>query len=161
MKHKIRVVINHEPYEIWVDSKKILLDLLREDFSLTGTKRGCDSGECGACTVLLNGRPVNSCTVLAVETDGKEILTIEGLAQGSTLHPLQEAFIKFGAVQCGYCTPGMILMAKAFLDEHPTPSEREIREAMVGNLCRCGGYGAIVKAIMSVSTKRNIFQKNS
>lgn len=153
MRHKIRITVNEELYEIWVESKKTLLDLLREDMDLTGTKKGCDLGSCGACTVLLDGKPVYACLVLAVEADGKEILTIEGLAKDAILHPLQEAFIKHGAVQCGYCSPGMILTAKALLDENPRPTELEVKKAIAGNLCRCGAYKKIVEAIMSVTQK--------
>jgi carbon-monoxide dehydrogenase small subunit len=153
-RHPIQVTVNGEIYEVSVKPKKTLLDLLREDLDLTGTKRGCGNGECGACTVLLNGKPVNACLVLAVEADGKEIFTIEGLAEGAMLHPLQEAFIKYGAVQCGYCSPGMILTAKALLDENLRPSEREVKKAIAGNLCRCGGYNKIVKAILSVAAKK-------
>jgi carbon-monoxide dehydrogenase small subunit len=129
-------------------------DSLREDLELTGTKRGCDNGECGACAVLLNGRPVNACLVLAVEADGQEVLTIEGLADGTHLHPLQESFIHHGAVQCGYCTPGMILTAKALLDENPRPTEMEVRKAIAGNLCRCGTYNKVVQAVLSVAGKK-------
>ena len=118
---------------------------------LTGTKRGCDNGECGACTVLLDGQPVNACLVLAVEADGKDVLTIEGLAEGTRLHPLQAAFIRQGAVQCGYCSPGMILTAKALLDENPRPTDAEVKKAIAGNLCRCGSYHKVVKAVLSVA----------
>ena len=151
MKHEIRISVNEEDYEVWVEPRKTLLDLLREDLGLTGTKKGCDSGDCGSCTVLLDGKPVNSCLVLAVETDGKKVLTIEGLAQGSLLHPLQQAFIKHGAVQCGYCSPGMILSAKALLDGNSRPTVEEVKEAITGNLCRCGGYKKIVTAILSMA----------
>lgn len=154
--HLIQVTVNGEIYEVSVKSKKTLLDLLREDLDLTGTKKGCGNGECGTCTVLLNGQPVNACLVLAVEVDGKEILTIEGLADGSMLHPLQEAFVLYGAVQCGYCSPGMILTAKALLDENPQPSEGEVKKAIAGNLCRCGSYNKIVKAILSVAAKKRL-----
>jgi carbon-monoxide dehydrogenase small subunit len=147
----MNISVNDEPYELWVESRKTLLDLLREDLDLMGAKKGCDLGECGTCTVLLDGKAVNSCLVLAVEADGRKVLTIEGLAKGSTLHHLQEAFLKHGAVQCGYCSPGMILSAKALLDENPMPEEFEVRSAIVGNLCRCGGYKKIVDAIMSVT----------
>jgi len=151
MKHQIQVKVNGDLYELSVDPPKTLLDLLREDLELTGTKKGCDNGECGSCTVLMDGQPVNSCLVLAVEADGKEILTIEGLAEGSILHPLQEAFVRDGAVQCGYCSPGMILTAKALLDENPCPSEMEVKKAISGNLCRCGSYNKIVEAVLKVS----------
>jgi carbon-monoxide dehydrogenase small subunit len=153
MKHKINVTVNEESHEVWVESKTTLVDLLREDLALTGTKKGCDFGYCGACTVLLDGRPVSACLVLAVEANGKQVLTIEGLAEGFDLHPLQEAFINSGAVQCGYCSPGMILTAKAFLDENPQPKEMEVKKAIEGNLCRCGAYKRIVEAIMSVAEK--------
>jgi carbon-monoxide dehydrogenase small subunit len=145
--------VNEEDVEGWVENRRTLLDFLREDLNLTGMKKGCDLGNCGACTVLMDSTPVNSCLVLAVEAEGREILTIEGLAEGSTLHPLQEAFIKHGAVQCGYCTPGMILTAKALLDENPNPSELDVRTSIAGNLCRCTGYKKIVEAIMSVAQK--------
>ncbi len=150
----IRLNINGEGYGFSVEPEKTLLDLLREDLELTGTKKGCDHGECGACTVLLNGQPVQACLVLAVEADGKEVLTIEGLADGSRLHPLQEAFIRHGAVQCGYCSPGMILTAKALLDENPRPTEMEVKKAIAGNLCRCGTYNKVVKAVLSVAGKK-------
>jgi aerobic carbon-monoxide dehydrogenase small subunit len=154
MKLPIRLTVNGESHELFVEPKKTLLDLLREDLELTGTKRGCDNGECGACTVLLNGQPVNACLVLAVEGDGQDILTIEGLADGTHLHPLQEAFIQNGAVQCGYCSPGMILTAKALLDENPRPTEMEVRKAIAGNLCRCGTYNKVIKAVLSVAEKK-------
>lgn len=154
MKLQIQTVVNGESYEGSVEPKKTLLEFLREDLDLTGTKKGCDDGECGSCTVLLEGQPVNACLVLAVEANGKKILTIEGLMEGATLHPLQEAFIEHGAVQCGYCSPGMILTAKALLDENPRPSREEIKKAIAGNLCRCGAYNKIVKAILSVAGKR-------
>lgn len=153
MRHRIQITVNRESYEVWVESKKTLIDLLREDLALTGTKKGCDSGYCGACTVLLDGKPVSACMVLAVEVNGKQVLTIEGLSEGFDLHPLQEAFISSGAVQCGYCSPGIILTAKAFLDENPKPKEMEVRKAIAGNLCRCGAYKKIVEAIMSVAEK--------
>lgn len=154
MSHRIQVSVNGELHERSVEAKKTLLDLLRDDLELTGTKRGCDNGECGACTVLLNGQPVNACLVLAVEADGKEVLTIEGLADGPHLHPLQEAFIRHGAVQCGYCSPGMILTARALLDENPRPTEMEVKKAIAGNLCRCGTYNKVVRAVLSVAGKK-------
>jgi carbon-monoxide dehydrogenase small subunit len=153
MTQPVRLTVNGERFELFVEAKKTLLDLLREDLELTGTKRGCDNGECGACTVLLNGRPVNACLVLAVEADGQDVLTIEGLADGIHLHALQEAFIQHGAVQCGYCSPGMILTAKALLDENPRPTAMEVRKAIAGNLCRCGTYNKVVKAVLSVASK--------
>jgi carbon-monoxide dehydrogenase small subunit len=133
---------------------KSLLDVLREDLFLTGTKRGCDSGECGACTVIMNGKAVNSCLVLATELDGAEITTIEGLSRSiDDLHPLQKAFIEKGAVQCGFCTPGVIMTAKAFLDINPNPTEHEVRDAISGNLCRCTGYTKIVDAILTAAER--------
>ena len=128
-----------------------LLDFLREDLGLKGTKRGCDSGQCGACTIIMDGKTMNACLVLAIQADGKEILTIEGLSSGGRLHPLQEAFVEEGAVQCGFCVPGMILSAKALLDEKKDPSEGEIREALSGNLCRCTGYVKIIKAVQKAA----------
>ena len=128
-----------------------LLDFLREDLGLKGTKRGCDSGQCGACTILMDGKTMNACLVLAIQADGKEILTIEGLSSGGRLHPLQEAFVEEGAVQCGFCVPGMILSAKALLDEKKDPSEEEIRESLSGNLCRCTGYVKIIKAVQKAA----------
>lgn len=128
-----------------------LLDFLREDLGLKGTKRGCDSGQCGACTIIMDGRTMNACLVLAIQADGKEILTIEGLSSKGRLHPLQEAFVEEGAVQCGFCVPGMILSAKALLDEKKDASEEEIREALSGNLCRCTGYVKIIKAVQKAA----------
>lgn len=153
MKHLIHLKINGEPYEVSVKSNLTLLDLLRDEIGLTGTKKGCDTGQCGACTVVLNGRTINSCLVLAVDANGKEVSTIEGLAKDGKLHPLQEAFIQEGAVQCGYCTSGMILSAKALLDENLTPKEEEVKKAIAGNLCRCTGYVRIVKAILDVAKR--------
>ena len=129
-----------------------LLDFLREELGMKGTKKGCDSGQCGACTIIMDGKPINACLVLATQADGKEILTIEGLSSGKRLHPLQEAFAEEGAVQCGFCTPGMILSAKALLDDKKDPSEEEIREALSGNLCRCTGYVKIIKAVQKAAT---------
>jgi carbon-monoxide dehydrogenase small subunit len=143
----INLCVNGEHYPVIVKSHESLLDVLRDKLNKTGTKKGCNEGDCGACTVIMNGRPVNSCLVLAVDADGAEILTIEGLTNGPQLHPLQEAFIKYGALQCGFCTPGMIMSAKALLDENPSPTEEEIRMAIAGNICRCTGYTKIVQAI--------------
>ncbi len=151
MKQVIELRVNGEMHEVMVDSHRTLLEVLRENIGLTGTKEACDTGECGACAVLLDGIPVNSCLVLALDARGKEITTIEGLAVNGKLHPLQKAFIAHGATQCGYCTPGMIITAKALLDENPKPTDLEIRQAISGNLCRCTGYGKIVEAIKAVS----------
>ncbi len=145
------MVVNGEEVMGWVEPRRTLLDFLRDDLNLTGTKKGCDLGNCGACTVLMDGKPTNSCLVLAVEAEGRKILTIEGLSEGTTLHPIQEAFIQHGAVQCGYCTPGMILSTKALLNENPHPTEEEVRIAIAGNLCRCTGYKKIVQAILSLA----------
>jgi len=147
----VTLQINGESYELAIEPKKTLLEVLREDLGLTGTKEVCDLGTCGACTVLLDNRPVLSCLTLAVACKGKEIITIEGLRKGETLHPLQNSFIQKGAIQCGMCTPGMILSAKALLDENPQPTELEVRRAIAGNLCRCTGYVKIVEAILAVS----------
>jgi carbon-monoxide dehydrogenase small subunit len=149
LKH-VKFQVNGDQTELDASPTKSLLDVLREDLFLTGTKRGCDSGECGACTVIMNGKAVNSCLVLATELDGSEITTIEGLGGSAEgLHPLQRAFIEKGAVQCGFCTPGIIMTAKAFLDTNPEPTEEEVRDAISGNLCRCTGYAKIVNAILA------------
>jgi len=149
----IELKINDEFHAVSVSPNETLLDVLRDKIGLTGTKKGCDTGQCGACTILLDGKPVPSCLMLAVDVKGREILTIEGLAQYGTLHPLQEAFVNGGAVQCGYCTPGMILSAKALLDRNPHPDEQEIKEAISGNLCRCTGYVKIIEAIAAAAEK--------
>ncbi len=147
MKHIINLIVNGDSHEVAVQPRDSLLDVLRNKLNLMGTKKGCNKGDCGACTVNMNGRVVNSCLVLAVEADGAEISTIEGLAKGAQLHPLQESFIRYGAFQCGYCTPGMIVSAKALLDENPEPTEEAIRYFISGNICRCTGYIKIVQAI--------------
>lgn len=151
MKRKITLTINGQHYELSVPVNKLLVDLLREDLGLTGTKVGCGAGECGVCTVLLNGMAVYSCLILAVAIDGSEVVTIEGLAQEDRLHPLQEAFITHSAAQCGFCTPGTILAAKALLDKTPHPSGDEIKKALAGNFCRCTGYAAIFRSVKSVA----------
>jgi len=151
LEQKIKLRVNGVLHELSVHPLKTLLEVLREDLRLTGTKESCGLGNCGACTVLMDGKAVLSCMILAVEVKGKEILTIEGLAQGNQLHPLQRAFHEKGAVQCGYCTPGMIMTAKAFLDHHPHPTKDEAKEAISGNLCRCTGYAKIVEAILSAA----------
>lgn len=152
----IELHVNQLPYRVMVKPSATLLDVLRQDLGLKGTKRGCDQGHCGACTVILNGKAVNACMVLAVRADGKSITTIEGLSSGDQLHPLQEAFVEEGAIQCGFCTPGMILSAKALLDETQEPSEQEIREALSGNLCRCTGYVNIIKAVQKAALAMRI-----
>lgn len=151
MKTLIQLKINGMEHEIAVEPYWTLLDVLREKLGLTGTKKGCGTGNCGACTILLQGRPVSSCLLLAIDARGKDINTIEGLAKDGNLHPLQEAFIKYGAFQCGYCTPGVIMAAKALLDTNPSPSEQQVKEGLVGNLCRCTGYNRIVQAVMAAS----------
>lgn len=161
-KVNITLHINGDKYSAAVEPWRTLAEVLREDLNLIGTKIGCETGDCGACTVLINGQSVTSCLSLAVESDGKEITTIEGLStQGDTLHPIQEAFIEQGAIQCGYCTPGMILSAKYLLDRVPEPTESQIRQALSGNLCRCTGYHLIVKAVMSASEKIKLKSEES
>src|SRR5512135_2528276 len=145
--HKINVTINKIPEQVTVPSNMTLMQMVRESLALTGTKNGCSAGECGACTVLLNGEPVNSCMVLAVECDGAKIVTVEGLAGDKRLDPIQEAIIEAGGVQCGFCTPGILISSRALLNRNPNPSEEEISEALVGNLCRCTGYVRIIEAV--------------
>jgi len=149
-KRLISITINGQELELAVSPNRTLLELLREDLMLTGTKEGCDDGVCGTCTVLLDGSPVRSCLLLAVEAENREVTTIEGMSEGEKLHPIQQAFIDHGAIQCGYCTPGMVLTAKALLDRNPAPSAHEIKTAISGNFCRCTGYNRIVAAIGSV-----------
>jgi len=151
MKKKIQVTLNGKKTDLEVPSHRLLLDLLRDEIGLTGTKEGCGTGDCGACTVLLNGKPVNSCLIFSGELDGADIVTIEGLKIGPELHPVQRAFVQDGGVQCGYCTSGMLMMSKALLDENPDPSEDDIRFAISGNLCRCTGYAKIVKAVQDAA----------
>jgi len=143
----IRLTVNGNPVVVQVEEHRTLLYLLREVLGLTGTKEGCGEGDCGACSVLLDGELVNSCLVLGIQADGKEVLTIEGVGTEDHLHPIQQAFIEVGAIQCGYCTPGMVLATKALLDKVPSPSEEEIRRGLSGNLCRCTGYQKIVDAV--------------
>jgi carbon-monoxide dehydrogenase small subunit len=154
--HKINVTVNGGVEEALVPSNMTLMRLLRESLSLTGTKNGCSAGECGACTVLLNGEPVNSCMVLAVECDGAEIVTVEGLAGEKHLAPLQDAIVTEGGVQCGFCTPGMLVSAHALLGRNPNPNENEIREALVGNLCRCTGYARIIESVKAAAKKQAV-----
>jgi carbon-monoxide dehydrogenase small subunit len=149
MKRTITIEVNGDSHEIEVENRRTLLQVIREDLKLTGTKKMCDMGECGSCTVLLDGVSVNSCLVLAVEADGKKVQTIEGVAHGDDLDPIQEEFVQKGAIQCGFCTPGMIMATKAFLAKNPNPTEEEVKTAISGNLCRCTGYVRIVEAIMT------------
>jgi carbon-monoxide dehydrogenase small subunit len=156
MKQKLELKVNREVYEVYVEPWKTLLEVLRDELDFTGAKPGCETGDCGTCTVLVDGKAVKSCLMLAHQVEGKEILTIEGLkGEQGGLHPLQQAFIDHFAVQCGYCTPGMILSAKALLDENPAPTEEEVREGISGNLCRCTGYVKIVEAILAASGKKD------
>ncbi len=147
MKTGLTLTVNGEAHEVLVGVHKTLLEVLREDLGLTGTKHGCELGECGTCTVLVDGEPVLSCLALPVELQGRQIMTVEGLARGGTLHPLQQAFAELGAAQCGYCTPGILLTAQALLEEVPKPTRAEIKQALAGNLCRCTGYTKILDAV--------------
>ncbi len=153
-KQVVSVTVNGEPYEVLVDSRISLLQLLREHLGLTGTKEGCSEGECGACSVILNGRLVDSCLILAMEAKGGRVETIEGLAHDGELHPVQRAFVDQGGVQCGFCTPGMIMASKVLLDEIPQPTEDQIRQALGGNLCRCTGYAKIIDAVLAAAAMR-------
>ena len=163
-KARIRCMLNGEPTEVTFAPYKTLLEVLREDLNHTGTKHACELGECGACAVILDGEPVLSCLVLALECDGRDVVTIEGLATDGELHPIQESFAKLGGSQCGYCTPGMILTAKALLDRNPHPSHDEIREALSGNLCRCTGYlqifDSVEAAIQEISQRKQSAQED-
>ncbi|MBU0513189.1 MAG: (2Fe-2S)-binding protein [Proteobacteria bacterium] len=150
MELSIKLSVNGYSYQLAVPTNLSLLDLLRQRLGLTGTKKGCDTGDCGSCTVIMDGRAVNACLCLAVEADGSNIETIEGLQTEAGLHPLQEAFVEHGAIQCGFCTPGMIMAAKAILDQSPNASAERIKEAIAGNLCRCTGYQKIIQAVASV-----------
>jgi carbon-monoxide dehydrogenase small subunit len=147
MKIRLNLTVNGEPVDALADDYKTLLEVLREDLGLTGTKHGCELGECGACAVLVDGQPLLSCLLLAVECGGRSVTTVEGLAVGGRLHPLQACFADLGAAQCGYCTPGVLMTAKALLDREPHPSRERIREALSGNLCRCTGYAQIIDAV--------------
>jgi len=151
---RIRLVVNGEPHELAVAPHALLLDVLRDQLDLKGAKRSCDTQVCGACTVLVDGLAVSACTYLAVEADGRAVLTVEGLAEGDRLHPIQQAFVDHGAVQCGFCTAGMLLTAKALLDEEPAPSREDVLHHLRGNLCRCTGYRKIVEAILAAARGR-------
>jgi carbon-monoxide dehydrogenase small subunit len=153
LKTLLQLQVNGELFEVYSSVHKTLLEVLREDLGLTGTKHGCELGECGTCAVLIDGQPVLSCLTLPIEVQGQAITTIEGLAQGSQFHPLQEAFADLGAAQCGFCIPGMLLTAKAMLDKNSHPTRQEIRETLAGNLCRCTGYAKILEAIEMVASK--------
>ncbi len=147
MKQEIKITVNGDLYHLLVDTNQTLLDVIRDQIGLTGTKSGCEMGECGACTVIMNGDAVNSCLVLAHEADGQEVQTIEGLAMGEKLHPIQDAFVKHGAIQCGYCTPGMVMASSALLEKNPKADIDAIKKGLRGNLCRCTGYVKIIKAV--------------
>ena len=151
MKKLIELKINGDRYEVAIDPRRTLVEVLREDLDLTGTKESCGDGDCGACTVLMDGKPVNGCLVLALEAQGKDIITIEGIAKNGHLHPVQQAFIDHFAIQCGFCTPGMILSSVSLLQRNPHPTEDEVRKAIAGNLCRCTGYVKIVEAILATA----------
>ena len=153
-KELIKLTVNGEPYEALVQPNSTLLDILRDQLNLTGTKKGCDAGDCGACTVIMDGRPVNACLVLALKAQDRQITTIEGISEEpAKLHPIQQAFVEHGAIQCGFCTPGMIVSAKTLLDRNPNPSEEEIKSGIAGNLCRCTGYVKIIEAIKVAAEK--------
>ncbi|MFH1935591.1 MAG: (2Fe-2S)-binding protein [Pseudomonadota bacterium] len=155
MKIAIEIRVNGEKYDLEVKPNWTLLDVLRYELGLTGAKKGCGSGKCGCCTVLMNGKPIDSCLLLAVQANGAEVVTIEGLAAGDEPHPLQAAFVEKGAIQCGFCTPGTILTAKALLDTNPDPQEHEIKAAIAGNLCRCTGYTKIIEAVQHCAASRS------
>ena len=148
---EITLRVNGEEYELEIEPHRTLVEVLREQLGYTGAKKSCNEGECGACTVIMDGKPVASCLVLALDAHGKEIVTIEGLAKGEQLHPLQVAFVRHGGIQCGFCTPGMIMSAKALLDQNPMPNAAEVRRAISGNLCRCTGYQQIVDAVLAAA----------
>ena len=151
MKKELKLTVNGEPYQLFIEPKRLLVEILRNELGLTGTKRGCDSSSCAACTVLLDGRAVKSCSILALQANGRSITTIEGLADGPNLHPIQQSFIDHWAFQCGFCTSGQIMAAKALLDENPNPTMEEVKLAMDGHLCRCTGYNMIVEAILAAA----------
>ena len=153
MLKELKFRVNGQPYELLIKPNTRLVEVLRDELNLTGTKTSCQSGYCGACTVLLDGKPVRSCSILALQANGSEVTTIEGVADGDKLHPVQQAFLDHFAIQCGYCTPGMILSAKALLAENSDPTEDDIREALRGNLCRCTGYVKIVEAVLAAKDK--------
>ena len=153
MKQEITLKVNGTSYLVQVEPRRTLVEVLREDLGLMGTKVSCNEGECGACTVLMDGRPAASCLVLAIDAQQQEITTIEGMSAGEKLHPIQEAFLQHGAIQCGFCTPGMVMSSKALLDENPRPSSLEVRQAISGNLCRCTGYQQIVDSVLAAAQR--------
>ncbi len=150
---KLKITVNGKEYDLEIAPWATLLDVIRDELGLTGTKEGCGVGECGACTVIMEGRAVNACTLLAIEARGKAVTTIEGLADGDRLHPIQQAFLEKGGMQCGFCTPGMILSAKALLDENPNPTDKEIRIGLEGNFCRCTGYTKIIESVKAAAER--------
>jgi aerobic-type carbon monoxide dehydrogenase small subunit (CoxS/CutS family) len=150
MKHELKLTVNGQPYELYIKPKTLLVEALRNHLGLTGTKRGCNDSSCGACTVILNGMAVKSCSILALQADGGEITTVEGLAQGNKLSPLQNAFLDYGSFQCGFCTPGMLMASTALLRENPKPTKEQIKEGIDGNICRCTGYNSIIRAVTAV-----------
>jgi aerobic-type carbon monoxide dehydrogenase small subunit (CoxS/CutS family) len=150
MKKELKIKVNGQPYNLFIKPKTLLSEVLRNDLGLTGTKRGCNSSSCGACTVMLNGMSVKSCSVLALQADGGEVLTVEGLAKGNELSPLQKSFLDHGSYQCGFCTPGMLMSSTALLTENPKPTKEEIKEGIDGNICRCTGYNSIIRAVTAV-----------
>jgi carbon-monoxide dehydrogenase small subunit len=151
MKKELKLTVNGQPYELYVKPKTLLVQVLRDHLALTGTKRGCNESSCGACTVILNGMAVKSCSILALQADGGEVMTVEGLASGTALHPLQKAFLDHGAFQCGFCTSGMLMASTALLNENPKPTKEQIKEGIDGNICRCTGYNSIIRAITAVA----------
>jgi aerobic-type carbon monoxide dehydrogenase small subunit (CoxS/CutS family) len=150
MKKELKLTVNGQPYELYVKPKTLLVQVLRDYLGLTGTKRGCNSSSCGACTIVLNGMAVKSCSILALQANGADVLTVEGLAQGTKLHPLQKAFLDHGAYQCGFCTSGMLMASRALLEENPKPTKEQIKEGIDGNICRCTGYNSIIRAVTAV-----------
>jgi aerobic-type carbon monoxide dehydrogenase small subunit (CoxS/CutS family) len=151
MKKELRLTVNGQPYELYVKPKTLLVEVLRNHLDLTGTKRGCNESSCGACTVILNGMAVKSCSILALQADGGKVTTVEGLATGTELHPLQKAFLDHGSFQCGFCTSGMLMASTALLNENPKPTKEQIKEGIDGNICRCTGYNSIIRAVTAVA----------
>lgn len=151
MKKELRFKVNGQPYELYIKPQTLLVEVLRDELGLTGTKRGCSSSACGACTVMINGTAVKSCSILALQANGGEVLTVEGLAEGAELHPLQKAFLDYGALQCGFCTAGMLMSAKGLFDENANPNTQDIKEGIDGNICRCTGYNSIIRALTAVA----------